>query len=92
MWVFPELLLAIPAKLGADKRYTSKAGSRLALHRQSWEQPGATPAKLGAALGQEETKQLRHKPTKPAKILSYQTTTTYYIIGYWSGGMRGALE
>ena len=35
----------------------------------------------------EETKQLRHKetkPTKPAKL--------HYIIGYWSGGMRGAVE
>ena len=43
----------------------------------------------------EETKQLRHKetmPTEPAELLSNQTTITYYILGYWSGGMRGAVE
>ena len=43
----------------------------------------------------EETKQLRHKetkPTKPATLLSNQTTITYYTIGYWSGGVRGAVE
>ena len=35
----------------------------------------------------EETKKLRHKetnPTKPAKLLSNQTTITYDVLGSWS--------
>ena len=40
----------------------------------------------------ETTTPLEAKPAEPAERLANQATSTYYVIGHWCGGMRGAVE